>query len=524
MIITKQDEFFALSAEIERRFPVAQWQIGGIQVWPILRPFLSRVFDPSLRDALSAQGMTVNRVVERGEKVVKFASRPLANIWNAGDDYRKTIRRPHKAEMLFLGTGATFDKLDGRLFDRLCEPLIATGEGIGKSTLLMEDGDVSAPQARPIYWANVIDGRSRLIASVSDSSRKLPAHLPGHADMIDLLRKRGLPIAPFTESMARYHAMLAIVMGDRLGRILDIVSPRTVFIVRYYCGLGYALARECRRRGILSVELQHGSQNGRHEAYNRWSSLPDRGYAVMPAVFWNWTAEDAREIDAWATGLDDPWHRGMFAGHPQLAPWFDDSNSRTRDFDLKITRLRNTVDGNLDILVALQDFLPYEAIWRPLAAFIEKAPPNWRWWLRRHPSPLYNKGSGIRALLDLRQPNVIVNEATSFPLPALLRHMDGVLACTSSVAMEAAAFGVKTIFLTDDARGSYPNLIDQQLAEVVTDIPTLETRLALLKVGAVRHRASVQPSILESLEKLDTIASEYKRFVTESQSRSGQSF
>ncbi|HEY8948823.1 MAG TPA: hypothetical protein VIM56_08050 [Rhizomicrobium sp.] len=521
--MTKQDEFFALSSEIERRFPVTQWQIGGVQVWPILRTFLPRLFDRDLRDAIIAQRMTVGRIMERGGRALKFANRPLANIWDAGGDYRKMIRRPHKAELMFLGTGATFDNLGGHLFDRFCEPLIAAGEGMGKSTLLMEDGDVSVPQARPVYWANAIDGRSRLIASLSGLSQNLPSNLPGHADMIDLLRKGGFPIAPFTERMARYHAMLTLVMGDRLGRVLDRVGPRMVFIVRYYCALGYALARECRRRGILSVELQHGAQNGRHEAYNGWSALPERGYEILPAVFWNWTAEDARGINTWAAGLDLPWHQGLFAGHPQLAPWLDDSNPRTRDFDRKIARQFNKSEGDLDILIALQDFPPYEPIWRTLAGFIEKAPRNWRWWIRRHPSPLYNKGIGIRALLELRQPNVITEEATSFPLPALLRHMDCVLACTSGVVMEAAAFGVKTIFLTGDARGLYANMLVQGGAEIATDISTLEGRLALFRAGKKARMMSAQPSIPESLQKLDAIALEYKRLFKEGQSQGGSS-
>src|SRR6202012_5781508 len=141
----------------------------------------------------------------------------------------------------------------------------------------------------------------------------------------------------------------------RFQMILARVQPRMVFMVRYYNELGYALSLACRRQGILSVEVQHGGQGGQHEAYNGFLTLPPDGYSIMPAVFWNWTQNDAVAINAWAGKLPQPWHRAIHGGHPQLLPWLDGTNSRTRAFDTYITSIQAARAGSKDILVALQD-------------------------------------------------------------------------------------------------------------------------------------------------------------------------
>jgi len=57
------------------------------------------------------------------------------------------------------------------------------------------------------------------------------------------------------------------------------------------------------------------------------------------------------------------------------------------------------------------------------------------------------------SLLSLRMPNVVLEQASLLPLPALLRHMSILLSLASGSAAEAAVFGVPAIFLLDDARG-----------------------------------------------------------------------
>src|SRR5262249_12490573 len=150
----------------------------------------------------------------------------------------------------------------------------------------------------------------------------------------------------------------------------------------------------CRRQGILLVELQREGRGARHEAYH-WYAVPERGYSILPAVFWTWTADDAAAIDDWCKKLKRPWHRSLRGGHPQLSRWFDDHDPQTIAADAHIRNLRSRSFADLEILVALQSVEGHEATWNALAALIETSPPSWRWWLRRHPTTMHLGARGL---------------------------------------------------------------------------------------------------------------------------------
>jgi hypothetical protein len=285
------------------------------------------------------------------------------------------------------------------------------------------------------------------------------------------------------------------------------VNPTLAFVVTYYAGLGAAFLLACRRQGILSIDLQHCPQDGAHKAYG-WSAVPDNGYATLPALFWNWTEHDAAYIRSWASRLDVPWHRSVYGGHTQLASFLDDSDPRTKAWDAKIEAIGNGQRFEREILVALQPIGGRRAQWEALGKQIEAAPLRWRWWIRRHPASSPHQDEEYRHLLSFRRSNVVVSEASSTPLPALLRHMSLVLSLASGASWEAAAFGVPAFFLSDEARGPFAGLIDRGLASII-DIQTLNIEIARLPVTPVRPAPVRRPPLGEILLDLDKIAREY---------------
>jgi hypothetical protein len=291
--------------------------------------------------------------------------------------------------------------------------------------------------------------------------------------------------------------------------VLRVVKPKMAFVVTYYADLGPAFVLACRRQGILSVDLQHCPQEGAHKAYG-WSALPDKGYATLPAVFWNWTEKDAAYIRRWTSTLAAPWHRSVHGGHTQLVSFLDDSDPRTLDWDAKFHAIAKGAVYEREILVALQPVGGYRAQWDALAAQIEAAPRGWRWWIRRHPSSRGYQDAEYLRLVSLRMPNVIVDESLSVPLPALLRHMSVVVSRFSGASAEAAAFGVPALFLSEEARGQFSELIDQGLASVI-DIQTLNTEIARVRPLPVRPALVRQPNIDETLLHLEETASDYSQ-------------
>jgi len=292
------------------------------------------------------------------------------------------------------------------------------------------------------------------------------------------------------------------------------------FVVNYYSGNGPAFVLACRRLGILSVDLQHCPQDGAHRAYG-FSVLPERGYVTLPAVFWNWTQHDANYINRWAGTLAQPWHRGFHGGHPQLAGFLDDGDPGTRSWDERFRAVGADMHFEREILIALQPIHGQRERWRALAATIAAAPASWRWWIRRHPAATAQQDLEYQSLLSLRRPNVVISEATTLPLPALLRHMSALVSLASGAAAEAAMFGVPAFFLLDEARGPFARLVDAGQAAVVTT-STLLKELAAIPAVVRRSRAPASRDVSESLEALRDMARAYADLCRRDRSAAGR--
>jgi hypothetical protein len=492
--------YLTLVDEIERNFPVAEWRRGDLDIWPLAR--MELYLDMHWTNAGSPRPELHPFPLRR----LARAARPLRNLWRSRRDLKHFVARPKRADAIFLGDGVSLDYIDRSWRDRFGEPLIAALERRGRSTFLMQSGDLSRlPWLRPTYAANLVAVRGYR----PDFDAATPLQLPGHEDVVGFLSRNGVRSASLERANLSRTASVVAATALEFERVMQVVKPKLGFVVTYYAGLGHAFLLACRRLGILSIDLQHCPQEGAHKAYG-WSTLPKAGYAVLPAVFWNWSTEEAAAIQQWAGTLGSPWHRSLHGGHTQLAPFLDDNDPVGVAWDSKIAAIDASATFEREILVALQPIGGHRARWEALAAQIEAGPTGWRWWIRRHPAstPLQDEEYG--RLVSLRRANVVVTQASSFPLPALLRQMSVLISLASGAAAEAAAFGVPAIFLSNDARGPFARLIARGLATVV-DVCAVTNAIARTPKAPLRSHSVRAPDIDETVAYLERIAADYAK-------------
>ena len=497
--------FLALVDEIERTYPVTDWRVGDIPVWPLARIWLYQdlYWQDNATGPVDGRAARQPRVSVRVLHALSQAATPITNIWKGRNNIRHLLVRPRPAHALFFDDGVSLDRIDGVWRDPLLEPLMAELHQDGRSMLLMQRGNlIRLPRTAPVLAANTIENWGELLAAGLRQANRLAGVFPKHELVARFLERNGVPAHTVGPSFLRKRAAQVSAIARGFERVLEVVRPSICFIVT--SASGHALTLACRRRGVLSVELQRSGLGARHER-SCWSAIPENGYPLLPAVFWTWTENDAAAIEGWTTRMQLPWHRSICGGHPQLSAWFDDLDPQTQAFDAKIEDLRSAHPGKLDILVALQNHGNYIELWNELAALIERAPSDWRWWLRRHPFAGSDKELG--RLLTVRRPNVLIQEASSFPLPALLRHMDAFVSLRSGAAVEASMFGLKPIFLSPVARELFPNLFEAGGAEIIADITALEERLRN-PLRRTKTRTS-QPDLRGVLARLDSAAAEY---------------
>lgn len=489
--------FLALVVEIERSFPVAQWKSGDVEIWPLARMDLYLdMFWANVPSKPPKQRPLPLRLLGR-------AATPLTNIWKSRGDLRHWVARPKRAHAIFLGDGVSLDLIDGAWQDRFGEPIFAALERRGQSTFVMQSGELlRLPWHRATFAANLVARRG----SFSRFAHSQAAELPGHEEVLEFLMSEDVRALSLSRQALERRANVVSATASAFESVLRAVRPVLAFVVTYYAGLGAAFLLACRRQGVLSIDLQHCPQDGAHKAYG-WGALPENGYATLPAVFWNWTMRDATDIQRWTSTLSRPWHRSLYGGHTQF--WsFLGSGPDSQAWDSRFEAVAKGGAFEREILVALQPIGGFRADWDSLVEQIRAAPPTWRWWIRRHPASAAYQDSEYMQLISLRAANVMVEESSQLPLPVLLPHMSVVVSQFSGASAEAAFLGVPAIFLSEEARGQFSDLIDRGLASIVPVVQLNET-IAALPAAAARHTAPKFPEPDAALMELEQVALEY---------------
>lgn len=493
-------KYLEVVAEIERRFQVQRWQYADVSVWPLARMDL-------YNDLVRAHAGETAPAVTRTPLPLRALARaavPATNLWKSRQDLDNYLARPRAATAVLLGDGVSLDRVNGRWQDRFGEPVIRALERRGQQTFLMQSSELTRlPWRRPTYAANRIAARAAFGAPYA----RHRAVLPDYGEVLQFLRSQDVRAPSLgAETLARRAAKVAATAAA-FERVLRIVRPELAFVVTWYAGLGAAFALACRRLGILSIDLQHCPQEGAHKAY-QWSHPPDGGYSTLPAIFWNWTAQEAQDIQAWARTLPCAWHRAVHGGHTQIAELCCDS-ALQKACDQRIHAAAGDVVFDKEILLTLQPIGGRRLIWDAIAEQIERSPASWRWWIRRHPASTRSQDTEYARVLALRGPNIEIELACELPLPILLRWMTVTVSLESGAAVEAATLGIPALFLSGAAAGPFARILDAKLAKII-NVDNLTSEITLLRDSSGKPaQFPTQPSIDETLIRLQELARQY---------------
>jgi hypothetical protein len=498
-----QQRYLELVQAIEDRFEVDGWRSGEVDLWPPAR------MDLYLDMFRSQGGDTAPPRPKFVKRLAGALATPVTNAWKSRGDLEHWLAWPHRSDAVLLGDGVSLDRIDGAWSDRHGEPVIEALERLGLSTLVMQPSLQRLPWRRPTYAANLVAVKGALGAALD---RRRPLDLPDHDAVLAFLASEGAPAPSLSRPALARRARTLAATAAAFRRVLRAARPRLAFTVTYYAGLGHAFALACRAEGVMCVDLQHRPQEGAHRAY-RWSRPPADGYTTLPAVFWTWSLQEAAHIAAWSDRTPAPWHAAVHGGHSQLAPFLDDDSPAARTWDRRVAAVGSGAYER-EILVALQPIGGRRKVWEALAWRIEAAPSGWRWWIRRHPSSARSQDAEYAALVALKRPNVVIEEAADPPLPALLRRMDALVSLASGAAAEAALFGVPAFFLDEEALGTFAGLIERGQAEMVR-LPDLIDRLAERPARPARCRSAAAPPIESTLDRLLAMAGDYRNLCRE---------
>lgn len=441
--------------DIERKFPVDKWVINGIHIWPVIRirlyMNLAKLCVIESPDYLIRKTF-INRII----KILEILKGLCKFVFAYIGDYKKN-KRIDKADVVFLDHGLCFTKVNNYWYDKLCGPFIDYFNKRDISCFLMTAlHEYSIPRYHQSMfiqpYLDILKIKSRFFSKLKYSWNE---NLPNFFDFIDYLEFKNFNIQKITLPVIRKDIIMIRLIADYFKKILIKIKPSLGLVVCYYgTVVGYAFNLACREYGIHSMDIQHGVQGDLHLAYGSWSNVSERGYKLLPSLFWCWSDFEAKAIQKWCKGVSK-WHKPIIGGNLWLNQWLYGNSKFVKHYDEIVSKLKKPNKNCRHILFTQNESIENKNF-KNILYVVRNSPPLWFWWIRIHPCQLKIKNKVKKILNENKISNCIVDSATNLPLYALLRNIDIHVTCFSSTVIEAEIFGVPSVIISDHGNKLFP--------------------------------------------------------------------
>jgi hypothetical protein len=466
--------------DIEEKFPVDQWIINDIHVWPLIRAQLVSQMDFFLNNKLahrSRPGLTALRNIRRTFDITASFANFLYAFVSDRKCNDKIARR--NIDALFLTHCINRVLVNKYYYNKMIDPIIDRLDEQQIRSIVLEitwNGQYYIPRYKSSKYIQpyldylLFKNKIPLIKKSFGNSQ-----LSRFNDFVKYLDGLNLRlIIPDIRSIKKVVAIIRDI-ATFLKKIISQTNPVVGLSTQYYGWDGMALNLACREAGIISVDIQHGIQNDLHWAYGRWLRVPEKGYELLPELFWCWSDTEAKVIEKWNKKVKK-YHRPIVVGNLWLNKWLSGDSDNVSSYDVKVSRIKQKHDKSIQILYTMQD----EIIPPLILEAIRESSAFCFWWIRCHPTLIDKRSKFHRSLGNLGLDNFIVEEASTWPLYALLRHMAIHITGWSTTVIEASVFNVPSILIHEFGSDLFAEQIDKGMAfyahnsqEVVDAIMTL---------------------------------------------------
>lgn len=483
--------------EIERQFDVTALRYKDIKVWPIIRIWLYfHMIDPCNHPSIDNQpGNADNLLATNLVCIIKAPFRIIKNVFKgllAGNDNNfltaelvyivkapfrivknmayavncwwlhqkqlKFIYQYRNKEILFYSRCSDHtDQIDNKFYNRFIDPMIdfiQSKYSYLKLELLPHEIQGTLPRYEHTIFLNTswhfyrgeITNKFRWFINKKTIKK------------FSELRKKVFEVTGKIEINEEYFLdqVFQVEQYQKFFReLLTGLKTKVFFFADYTSVIEMGLIWACRKRGIKTVDIQHGTQGDYNGKYSHWTRMSKEGFELLPDFYWSWGEKSRDNIIKWyPAGFRH--HLSVVGGNRWLGKWVEDKNF---GIDTKQKGFYNYLKTfNKVILVTFQHTL--DSTPEYLFQAMHLSPDNWIWLIRRHPLQR-ESNEQIQAVMrhhDIKNYEVV--NASSYPLFALIKHSDCHVTECSSVALEALFFGLPTSIIHPTGRQVFENYIN----------------------------------------------------------------
>lgn len=423
---------------LEEKYPVHEWKINGIHIWPAVRAFLyiELWVETERKNATAVKAQTKSpKVIKRishFERVIilfrflKFLLKPLK-----------------KSQAVFASSPSYLEEFQGKKYHKYFDPWRLNNAAY-RDAFIVFNGKQEISGIPAQFNTGQFQYIFQLFAKFY-RRRGFQNELPGFEEFRQELSSqydvgKRLTLEAIQEAVVsiEQHAYLFKILLRKTGA-QEAISMCYYNDTREHFGLNLA----AHRMGITSVDVQHGGQGISHLAYSQFYKLPEtRQYELLPSSFWCWDEASAASIQTWINEGSAK-HSVRIIGHP----WFQ---------FLKFTQI--TKETKPIIVYSLQPF--QTLLLSQVIECIQETGNAFSWILRLHPSMQWRKDE-LMELIRINKLESAIHEQTFSPLtlPETLAQAHLHITRTSGTVIEATLMGVTTLILDSDGAQAYKQYI-----------------------------------------------------------------
>jgi len=477
----KPSQYISFFNSIEEKFPVNEWVIDGMHVWPLIRINQSVLWLSANRNQLKSIDYSSIIKDKLAFIISKInAQRKFLDAYLSDAHRNQSIKERYDA-IFVSNTTLRRILIEDKWYDIFCDTFINFFENNKIKCCVLE----FTPQSRyktPRYRASkFIQPSFDLIPILSkfNGGQKCSYRLDGYHALQKLLDRKGLSnYLPDINYLFKKVKLVNTYKKFYL-KIFSRIKPKIGFFVCYYGIEGMAFNLACREFGIPSVDIQHGISGDLHSAYGKWSSVPHNGYDLLPSLFWCWSEVEVESIKNWNEKVSN-YHKPILGGNLMIRKWLSEKDTFQIFKEKAHKIIRNE---NINLLVTHQGIeLPTWFI-----ESIKKSSIKYKWFVRLHPRPKFSlKKTGDILKID-KLSNVDIENATNMPLWSLLECVDIHITQWSTTVLEAKQFGTPSIVIHENGQDLFDREIKNGTVKTAFSQKQLEEAISSLKSQKV-HR------------------------------------
>lgn len=434
--IKNAGDIINLINQIEIDLAPQNWKVNEIDIWPVFRNSLYYELSIGLINKQNKTKPNYSQLIKRSSQAILSCSKtkePLGSI-------------------LLVSDGISYTELGNTSYDRFCDPII---EILDEQNTVWTKWDIAGNfKKRKTYPSyNIGPNLDFLILKSRFNTCELITNRDSLVqDLCNYVNKH-LETSFWQKESINRKLVSLVLMVDWFKMSLKNKSVKLVMLVSYYSDRGMALLKACHDLNIVTADIQHGVQGELHASYGRWSKVPEYGYNTLPSSFLVWSANEKENLESSFNYLNKN-HNAVVVGNLFEEKWHGDEIGF---YDIKIKELIDSFGLHKTILFTVQYGVTYN---HNLFKLIYNTQHQLNWFVRFH--PIMNKKQITKFLNTFKKHEITVFEteiSSSFPLYALLRHVNIHITHSSSTILEAINFNVPSLIIDEFGLEYYKDYI-----------------------------------------------------------------